>query len=132
MFGPALVALALASGVVAWWMTAPVVRPPPPPLPSLLGADTPAAGSGRFGDPSRELLRHIIRPHINEVKWCYAQELSRQPGLAGRIDVQFSVGASEEVVASKLQSSTICSRRPTPAAARRGKPVAGGLWIGYA
>ena len=111
MFGSALVASALASAVVAWWVTAPVPRPPPPPLPSLLGADTPAAGSGRFRDPRRELIRRIVRPHINEVKWCYAQELSRLPGLAGEIEVQFTIGASGEVVASTLQRSTMGNER---------------------
>jgi len=111
MFGPALVAALLASAVVAWGVTTPVTRPPPPPLPSLLGADTPKFGFGRSGNPSRELIRRITRGHINEVKWCYAQELSRQPGLAGKIEVQFTIGASGEVVVSSLQRSTMGNAR---------------------
>jgi metallo-beta-lactamase class B len=48
---------------------------------------------------------------MNEVKWCYAQELSRQPGLAGTIELQFTIGGSGEVVASTLQRSTMGNAR---------------------
>ena len=136
MFGPALVGSALASAVVAWWVTAPVSRPPPPSLPSLFGPDM-AKGDGepgwRFRVPGREIIRRIVRRHIDEVKWCYGQELSRLPRLTGQIDVRFSIGASGEVVASTLQRSTMGNERVESClveAVRRWpfpKPLGGGI-----
>jgi hypothetical protein len=88
--GPALVASALAAAVVAWGVP-PSFRPPPEPSHISWGfePDTALAPGSRF----EEIVRHIIRRHIDEVKWCYQQELSRQPELAGKILVQFTVAA---------------------------------------
>src|SRR5436305_8243038 len=46
------------------------------------------------GSLDKEIIRRIIRRHINEVKYCYEQELTKKPELGGRIMVQFPVAAS--------------------------------------
>ena len=61
------------------------------------------------GHLDKEIIRRIIRRHINEVKYCYDQALVKQPGLGGRIVVQFTIAASGVVIASTLQSSTVGS-----------------------
>jgi TonB family protein len=63
------------------------------------------------GSLDREIIRRIIRRHINEVKDCYAQELRKRPYLGGRITVQFTIAASGQVIATKLQNSTMGSER---------------------
>ena len=109
MLGPAVVVSALASAVVAWGVPDSIVE----------GAET------------REIVR-IIRRHLNEVKYCYEQELLRQPDLVGKIDVQFTVAASGQVSAAAVQRSTIGNARVescTVAAVRRWqfpKPLDGG------
>lgn len=59
------------------------------------------------GSLDREIIRRIIRRHINEVKYCYEQELPKKPSLNGRIVVQFMIAATGQVLTSMLQSSTM-------------------------
>jgi hypothetical protein len=59
------------------------------------------------GNLDRDTVRRIIRRHLNEVKFCYEQQLPRHPELAGRISVQFTIASSGAVVGSLLQSSTV-------------------------
>jgi len=81
-------------------------------LGSLFGPDTALApGSEGEGDTAHEIVRRIVRRHIDEVKACYAQELSRQPKLAGRIDVRFTVAASGQISAASVQRSTMGNAR---------------------
>jgi len=109
MFGPALVASMLASAVVAWGVP-PRLSSPPSHVGSLFGPDT-LLSPGGTGDETKEIVRRIIRHHIDEVKACYEQELSRQPDLAGKIDVEFTVAALGQVVASTLKRSTMGNAR---------------------
>src|SRR5579871_3552510 len=87
------------------------------------------------GSLDKEIIRRIIRRHINEVKYCYEQELTKKPDLGGRIMVQFTIGASGQVIASVLQNSTMGNARVencTVQAVRRWefpKPLGGGIVI---
>lgn len=87
------------------------------------------------GALDREIVRRIIRRHINEVKYCYEQELTKKPDLGGRISVQFTIAGSGQVIASVLQSSTMNNARVENCivqAVRRWefpKPDGGGLVI---
>jgi len=135
MFGSALVASALASALLAWGVPPPALSPPSH-IGSMFGPDTALApGEKVAGDMSKAIVRRIIRRHINEVKACYEQELSRQPDLAGKIDVQFTIAASGEVVASQLARSTMGNARVescTVEAVRRwqfAKPLGGGVIV---
>jgi TonB family protein len=123
MLGPTLVASALAAAVVSWGVPASVSAPLPSSRPALFGPDTALAPDAKVeGDTTQEIVRRIIRRHINEVKYCYEQELLRQPHLVGKIDVQFTVAASGQVSAAAVQRSTIGNERVescTVAAVRR-------------
>ncbi len=87
------------------------------------------------GSLDKEIIRRIIRRHINEVKYCYEQELTKKPDLGGRIMVQFTIAASGQVIASVLQNSTMANARVencTVQAVRRWefpKPLGGGIVI---
>jgi len=61
------------------------------------------------GSVDNEIVRRIVRRHINEVKYCYEQQLQRQPRLRGRVVVQFTISRDGMVLASVLQSSTLAS-----------------------
>jgi TonB family protein len=63
------------------------------------------------GNLDKEIIRRIIRRHINEVRYCYEQELATKPALGGRVLVQFTIAASGEVIASVLQNSTLGAPR---------------------
>jgi TonB family protein len=63
------------------------------------------------GSLDMDFIRRIIRRHMNEVKYCYEQELVRQPGLEGRVSVQFVIAPLGQVVSSIMQSSTMGNAR---------------------
>jgi hypothetical protein len=85
------------------------------------------------GSLDREIVRRIIRRHINEVKFCYEQALVTQPKLGGRILVRFMIAANGQVLSSVVESSTLANARVescTAQAVRRWefpRPVGGGL-----
>lgn len=59
------------------------------------------------GSLSKEVIRRVIRQHINEVRFCYEQALSANPDLGGRVGVQFVISPTGAVQTSKLASSTL-------------------------
>jgi TonB family protein len=79
-----------------------LARRPPPKTPDVL----PGVVTGR-GSLDKEIIRRIVRRHLNEVRYCYEQVLPRHPSLSGRAVVQFTIGKDGQVIASVLQSSTL-------------------------
>lgn len=83
----------------------------------------------------KEIIRRVIRPHFGEVKGCYEPALAKQPTLAGRILVQFTVAASGQVVAAAVQDSTVGNTSVEPCivnAVRHWKfpkPLGGGVVV---
>ena len=63
------------------------------------------------GTLDREIIRRIVRRHLNEVRYCYEQALARRPSLEGRLVVQFAIAGTGQVTTSLLQSSSV----PAPA-----------------
>ena len=87
------------------------------------------------GSLDKEIIRRIVRQHMNEVKFCYDQELARKPTLAGRISVQFAISPVGQVITSVMQSTSMDDARVENCvvnAVRRWefpKPVGGGIAI---
>ena len=59
------------------------------------------------GSLSAEVIRRVVRSHMNEVKFCYEQQLAANPDLAGRVTVQFVISPSGTVQSSALGASTL-------------------------
>jgi Ca-activated chloride channel family protein len=59
------------------------------------------------GSLSKEVIRRIIRRHINEVKHCYELELANDPKLAGKVVVRFTIDSSGKVGAVQIVESTL-------------------------
>jgi TonB family protein len=66
----------------------------------------PGIGSVR-GSLDKEIIRRIVRRHLNEVRYCYEQALAAHPSLTGRLVVQFTIAPTGLVLASVLQSSSL-------------------------
>jgi metallo-beta-lactamase class B len=87
------------------------------------------------GSLDKEIIRGVIRRHIDEVKACYEKEVETKPTLAGRIMVQFTIAATGKVIASVLQHSTMDNSRVESCTVQavRGwefpKPLGGGIVI---
>jgi FHA domain len=63
------------------------------------------------GSLSKEVIRRVIQRHINEVRFCYEQELNSRPDLAGRVQVKFIISPSGAVQAANVESSTLGAAR---------------------
>lgn len=92
-------------------------------------------GTPVAGGVDREMIRRIIRQHAGEMKACYEPELAKRPELFGRLMVQLTIGATGDVTAALLQSSTMGNPRVedcTVKTARRWqfpKPSGGGVAV---
>ncbi len=59
------------------------------------------------GSLDKEIIRRIIRRHLNEVRFCYEKELMHKQDLYGRVMIQFTISGQGQVVASIVQNSTM-------------------------
>jgi TonB family protein len=75
--------------------------------PEIVVSDRPTVQ----GALDREIIRRIVRRHVNEVRYCYEQELPRAPTLAGRLAVRFTIAPGGQVAAAVVDSSSIDSAR---------------------
>ena len=62
-----------------------------------------------LGSLDKELIRRVIRQHMNEVKYCYERELTRDSSLNGRVVVKFAIGGMGQVMTSAIESSTLAN-----------------------
>jgi TonB family protein len=61
------------------------------------------------GGLSRDVINRIIQRHYNEVKYCYEKELTKDPGLYGKVAVVFVIDGSGKVGDALVQQSTMGS-----------------------
>lgn len=59
------------------------------------------------GSLDKEVIRRVIRRHINEWKYCYQKELQANPNLGGRLALRFTIGPDGRVLASTLGESNV-------------------------
>jgi TonB family protein len=99
-------------------------------LPTITSGITTVRGS-----LDKEIIRRVVRLHMNEVKYCYDQELVRKAGIEGRVSIQFVISPMGQVLSSVLQSSTmgnVSVEKCVVDAVKRWefpKPVGGGIAI---
>jgi hypothetical protein len=62
------------------------------------------------GGLDKELVRRVVRQHVNEVRACYEQALPRKPTLAGRVVAMFTIAPNGTVLTAALQASTLGER----------------------
>jgi len=81
------------------------------------GGNRPAVVAGMAavrGSLSREVIRRVIRRHINRVRYCYERQLQSEPSLEGRLTIRFTIAAtgnsqSAAAVADTLGSGAVQS-----------------------
>jgi len=62
---------------------------------------------GRGGPLPRAVIRRIIASHTSEVQRCYEQPLVKQPALAERVVVKFTITGEGKVSAAHVSASTL-------------------------
>jgi Ca-activated chloride channel family protein len=58
------------------------------------------------GALSKEVIRRVVRRHINEVRFCYEQQLQSDPSLQGRVVIKFVIDGKGDVVQAVVAEST--------------------------
>ncbi|MFW6067331.1 MAG: TonB family protein, partial [Myxococcota bacterium] len=61
------------------------------------------------GSLSKEVIRRVIRRHINEVRFCYEQQLNQQPDLEGRVTVKFIISPTGAVQSAVVSNTSLGS-----------------------
>jgi TonB family protein len=85
------------------------------------------------GALDRDIIRRIVRAHINEVRYCYNQTLARDPSARGRLAIRFVINRRGKVELSEVGESSVRDAnlgRCVARAVRRWtfpKPQGGGL-----
>lgn len=71
-------------------------------VPQVLGTKADVVGG-----LDKDLIRRVVRAHINEVRYCYNQGLAKDPNLKGRVAVQFTIGATGKVTSSVVGENDV-------------------------
>lgn len=65
------------------------------------------------GDPiilgalDRSLIDEVIKRHMNQIKYCYQRELTKNPSLAGKIVIKFTIAKDGSVSSASRKTSTM-------------------------
>jgi hypothetical protein len=54
----------------------------------------------------RDMVRRVVRAHLNEIRSCYNAGLTKNPTLEGRVLIQFTIITSGKVASSIVQENT--------------------------
>jgi hypothetical protein len=60
-----------------------------------------------LGSLDKELIRRVIHAHRNEIRYCYERALTANPGLWGKVTVNFIIGANGMVQSSKTKETSL-------------------------
>lgn len=90
-----------------------------PPVGGLIG--TKAAGNGAtvnatakasddpviLGALDKSLIDAVIKRNMNQIRYCYQRELTRSPGLAGKVAVKFVIAKDGSVSSAVTKTTTL-------------------------
>jgi len=63
------------------------------------------------GALDKDIIRRIVRAHINEVRFCYNQGLAKNPGLFGRVAVRFTIDGKGSVASAAVSEDTLADAK---------------------
>lgn len=76
----------------------------------LRAAPKPAVRMGQTtvqGSLDKAIIQRVVRRHQNAVRFCYEQGLKRNPAMAGKVVVKWTVAADGKVVAVAVSETTL-------------------------
>lgn len=85
------------------------------------------------GSLDKDIIRRIVRAHINEVRYCYNMGLVKDPTLAGKVTVSFVIAGTGKVASAVIDSHTLADKGVANCVAKAvkrwkfPKPVGGGV-----
>ncbi|HYH95039.1 adventurous gliding motility protein GltG [Hyalangium sp.] len=87
------------------------------------------------GSLDRELVRKVIQDNKSQIRACFESLLNQYPDLSGKVQTQFTIGASGQVLESKVSQSSTGSKELDTCVASRvrlwqfPKPKGGGIVV---
>lgn len=81
-----------------------VGSPPPGPVASVRALVPEVSGS-----LSPDMVRRVVRRHLNQVRYCYEIALRQTPGLEGEVRVSFTIAADGSVSVTNVVANTVGS-----------------------
>jgi hypothetical protein len=60
-----------------------------------------------MGSLSMEIIRQVIHSHRDQIKYCYSKELTRNPNLAGKVTVKFTISPKGYVSQASVSQTTL-------------------------
>lgn len=70
-------------------------------------ARLPLEKSHVVGGLEKEEIGRVIRRYLNQVRYCYDRELTRNPNLAGKVVVNFTIAGTGKVVGSDVVETSL-------------------------
>ncbi|MCB9780665.1 MAG: energy transducer TonB [Alphaproteobacteria bacterium] len=75
------------------------------------GPDLRAGGPPiTIGGLDKSLIDAVVKRHMNQFKFCYQRELTKNPSLGGKVAVQFVIAKDGSVSKAKVKSSSLGSQ----------------------
>ncbi len=62
-----------------------------------------------IGGLDKSLIDAVVKRHMNQVRYCYQRALTADPGLSGKVTVQFVIARDGGVSKAKIKSSSLGS-----------------------
>jgi hypothetical protein len=60
-----------------------------------------------MGSLSMEVIRRVIRSHRDQIKYCYSRELTRDPNLAGKVAVKFTISPRGYITQAAVSQTSL-------------------------
>lgn len=82
----------------------------PPAMPASGRGSANNGGAGDtevIGNLSQDEIRRVFRRHVNQIRYCYERELTKDPSLAGRIEVKLVIGQDGSVASAQVERDTM-------------------------
>jgi TonB family protein len=61
------------------------------------------------GGLDRDVIAKVVRRHMNEIKYCYEQELQKNPSLSGKVGIQWTIDPAGSVADANVSESSLSS-----------------------
>jgi len=74
------------------------------------GGGAPVVYTGAYsvtGELDKETVRRYIQSKMNQIRWCYQQEVQKNPDLAGQVVFQWIITPTGKVIGVKVVSSSL-------------------------
>lgn len=73
---------------------------------------SPSAGTGEpivLGALDPALIDKVVKSKMSQIRYCYTRELQKNPSLAGKLTIKFTISKDGSVSAASVKSSTVGS-----------------------